>query len=570
MSSGESNSTSSVVSDDWHGRLTETLGDCGVQRAPRHPVLGYLLAIVIVIATMVLARGLMLILIDIQRDVGNIAIYIGYPLWILFLLLVVYRIRNYFMRRAWQSGARSAEKEIQRDSSRRPILYLRSFRLDKLLAERSWMEKYLGTPPMANAEQLVTKELRKLGPVIAIGRPGEKLPALGAARFYVAHDRWQEKVAAVMKESQLVLWATGETEGLRWELDHLVENMDPTKIILWAHPSLIPGNTQKREAAWQNFRTTLGEVFPKPLPDTLGKARFFRFYRGWNPQAYESTSWGIIRPKVTSAIRHAAGIQPNLRWMKYLRVACISALVVLGLGIIYGIFWQATPQIIRQRDFGYLKPAAFFLAAVALGVGVAVLAVGIALWRRAKLKLVWILGMIPLVAVAYWLAVISVGSSLYWPSLESAYWKQMANGSYVDDYRFIPGRYKRIEAYPMITDYFEKKLVSQDGLYEFEVQRVLDEVESHPERDSELRDVRDRLNRVLVMSTKIDSAASVSKEYVMFWTETLEQSNMPPEEKSQRAYRLMQELGYASIPPEEKEQLRTRLQTLSNSASGFR
>jgi hypothetical protein len=63
------------------------------------------------------------------------------------------------------------------------VLYLRSFALDAQLGRPSRMERFLGTIPLANAEQAIVKVLRKYGPVIAIGRPGEALPPLGAARF---------------------------------------------------------------------------------------------------------------------------------------------------------------------------------------------------------------------------------------------------------------------------------------------------------------------------------------------------------------------------------------------------
>src|SRR5205085_11213724 len=95
--------------------------------------------------------------------------------------------------------AQNAFEELQGDKSRRPVFYLRSFRMD-------------GTPQ----EQKVMTEFRKCGPVIAIGRPDEKLPQLGAARFYVSHARWKETVAAILRVSQLVVWTTGITEGLRW------------------------------------------------------------------------------------------------------------------------------------------------------------------------------------------------------------------------------------------------------------------------------------------------------------------------------------------------------------------
>ncbi len=228
---------------------------------------------------------------------GDVAFGVGIKIVLaLVWIFVVARVRNRMLRKTWQKAARSADQELMRAGSRRPILYLRSFALDERIDRPHWTEKWLGFVPMEIAEPAITKDLRKLGPTIAIGRPDEKLPGLGAARFYVSHDRWQAKVAEITKESQLVLMATGVTEGLRWEIGHLVETVPPEKIILWAHPHLLRLSPKDREAEWTRFRTMLGGVFPKPLPETLGEARFIYFHADWTPVpvAPRRRPWGYF------------------------------------------------------------------------------------------------------------------------------------------------------------------------------------------------------------------------------------------------------------------------------------
>ena len=128
------------------------------------------------------------------------------------------------------------------------------------------------------AEQKLVNALKKYGPVIAIGRPGELLPSLGAARFYVTDDQWQQKVADVANVSELVVWTTGTSEGLRWELSHLLEWVPTARLILFAHPHLLGGLTaREREQEWHTFRTTLGAMLPASLPDHLGRIRFIYF-----------------------------------------------------------------------------------------------------------------------------------------------------------------------------------------------------------------------------------------------------------------------------------------------------
>ena len=43
--------------------------------------------------------------------------------------------------------------------------------------------------PYPGPEQELAVLMGRLGPVVAIGKPGERLPELGAARLYVADDR---------------------------------------------------------------------------------------------------------------------------------------------------------------------------------------------------------------------------------------------------------------------------------------------------------------------------------------------------------------------------------------------
>lgn len=269
--------------DAWRELLLTSLRDCGVQPAPRMVVLRYSLAILAMFFTMGVAVILSAIMGQILRGAPSEMLFAGNAILALFTVPVLARIRNRFLRHAWQSSARSAESELWRAGARRPIFYLRSFALDEQLARPTFLERYFGTRPFSTIEQQVTTLLRRLGPVIAIGRPGEKLPPLGAARFYVSDELWQRKVADVVKASQLVVWASGLTEGLGWEIAHLVQEIDPKQFVLWAHPHLMRRSPANTEAEWTKFRDKFGSIFPQPLPEKLGDARFFLFDSKWNP-----------------------------------------------------------------------------------------------------------------------------------------------------------------------------------------------------------------------------------------------------------------------------------------------
>jgi hypothetical protein len=215
-------------------------------------------------------------------------------------VLLVMSLFSFCLRRLWRGGALRAEQELERDGGRRPVLYLRAFALDEAVARPSAAELMLGTVPGANAEQLLAKALRRTkGPVIAIGMPGEKLPGVGAARFYASHEVWHQKVADAAHVSQLVVWTIGTTEGLRWEITHLLKSVGPEKLIVWTHPHLMRLNQTEREQEWSAFIEAFGELFPRPLPAQLGKTRFFWFKQDWEPVRAEPRS-GLL-----SWFRHA-------------------------------------------------------------------------------------------------------------------------------------------------------------------------------------------------------------------------------------------------------------------------
>ncbi len=289
--------------DAWRRALLASLRDCGVQRAPRHPVIRYTIFFIVALAIVIGLRLLEKVLAEAMQtaDVPGRILVAG--IYVVIAGAVFSRIYNWFLRQAWQSSARSAEDELAEFGARRPILYLRSFQLDASIGRRSWVERYLGTRPLANAEQRMTRAMKKMGPVIAIGRPEERLPALGAARFYVSHDRWQEKVADVVNVAQLVVWATGSTEGLQWELEHILSTLPPKRLAVFAHPHVMKLSPAKREAEWRRFVETLGGAFPKPLPPTLGDARFFLFDDQWNPIPVAPALSDAFSAPITSAAR---------------------------------------------------------------------------------------------------------------------------------------------------------------------------------------------------------------------------------------------------------------------------
>lgn len=125
------------------------------------------------------------------------------------------------VRRAGLRVQGSAATRFGADSSRDDILLLRSFRDDMLhiraidvpLAKLGVLLGY-----RTRFEELIATTLLSLGRLIAIGKPGEPVPPLGATRTYVADDRWQEEIENTARRVGMIVMIAAGTRGFEWEL----------------------------------------------------------------------------------------------------------------------------------------------------------------------------------------------------------------------------------------------------------------------------------------------------------------------------------------------------------------
>jgi hypothetical protein len=105
------------------------------------------------------------------------------------------------------------------DDVRAPVIYLRSFHLDKRFARRRM--GIVRVVAVCTEEEQLVKALREIGPVVAIGKPGERLPRLGAQRIYVEDADWQEQIRFWFTRAALVVIQVPSepTKGVTWEID---------------------------------------------------------------------------------------------------------------------------------------------------------------------------------------------------------------------------------------------------------------------------------------------------------------------------------------------------------------
>lgn len=172
-------------------------------------------------------------------------------------------------------------EEVIAATEKKPILYLRSFALDQEDNEQTFPIYGGITAPINPFESSLAWAFSDAGPLVAIGRPGEKFATTGAARIYVRDDEWQEKVFELAQDAGFVVWVYGKSDGLRWEIAQLVGRVPPEMLVIalpfWEVPA------RKRGPLWSDVVSSIGHVFPKPLPDSIGESLFIAFDKDWTP-----------------------------------------------------------------------------------------------------------------------------------------------------------------------------------------------------------------------------------------------------------------------------------------------
>ncbi|MEK6299989.1 MAG: hypothetical protein AABO41_04650 [Acidobacteriota bacterium] len=166
---------------------------------------------------------------------------------------------------------------------RPPLLYLRSF-LYELPNNFSRLD-------LKTEEQMVASVLRDLGPVVAVGQPGETLPPFsGMLMVQFDGSVWKEEVLKLMLKAQLIVINPGLGENLKWEISTARRGCAPEKLIvpLRTLQSLDP-RTRKRE--WTQFRKVLESSLGVSMPDDIRTAAFLHFEADWSPRFVGENNW---------------------------------------------------------------------------------------------------------------------------------------------------------------------------------------------------------------------------------------------------------------------------------------
>lgn len=161
------------------------------------------------------------------------------------------------MQRAKRYEAQLGTTVLAEDK-RAPVLYLRSFNDDPKVARTVGIAGFA----LNNEEEDIAAIVGTLGPLVAIGKPGEMLPYAGAARVYVGEDDWHERVRSLLSIASLVILRAGDTPGLWWEVEESAKTVKPERLMF-----LVP--LKKHE--YEEFRRKAESYLPGHLPPYAGR-----------------------------------------------------------------------------------------------------------------------------------------------------------------------------------------------------------------------------------------------------------------------------------------------------------
>jgi hypothetical protein len=109
----------------------------------------------------------------------------------------------------------------------RPILFLRCFENDELVSPGE--SSALTTRD--RIEERVVAAAERVAPVVALGRPGEDLPHVGAHRFYVVDHDWQAAVRFVLSRCRHVIVVYHAGPNVQWEVQQAFETVSLERLV---------------------------------------------------------------------------------------------------------------------------------------------------------------------------------------------------------------------------------------------------------------------------------------------------------------------------------------------------
>lgn len=154
------------------------------------------------------------------------------------------------------------------DSPNDTVLFLRSFdddrkRIFSLLSPVG--HAYRLIPGPTRMEEIIASLFAgESSNVACIGRPGERMPSLGAGRTYWTDETWQEAVQHTANRARAIVLMAGKTEGLAWEIGQLKTMGLLGKLIVLFPTDDVEGSRRRYRIVVQALDVPSEQVLDRP------------------------------------------------------------------------------------------------------------------------------------------------------------------------------------------------------------------------------------------------------------------------------------------------------------------
>lgn len=278
-----------------------------------------LLCITFLALGFLVAIGVFLILLANGKSPG---LPIGLTAFIMSVLTLTLTPRLSNKYRARQRLILLRAEEVIRNDKRPPVLYLRSFTDDKMIARAIGFK---------SVEQEMKLVLFDIGPFIAFAEPNIEPPNPGAARMFAAQESWREKAREEMLRAQLVIMRIGDTPSFWWEVQEAIEEgrVKPERLVF-----LIPAEKVGRE--YDDFRERVNKEGRYQLPAHKVK---------WSPLGPHGAII-YFEPDLTPHLREFKTV-----WLRQTFWNLYAAQLKIGLKPVYeqlGVKWTKPPVQLMQ------------------------------------------------------------------------------------------------------------------------------------------------------------------------------------------------------------------------------
>ena len=92
-----------------------------------------------------------------------------------------------------------------------------------------------------------------------------------------AADEWQQHVLRLLSSAQLVIWQAGTSAGTWWELEQIVANVNPERVVI-----IVPSPVRRADF-YRYIFDAASRVLPRGLPDTFEEINYVLFDARWSP-----------------------------------------------------------------------------------------------------------------------------------------------------------------------------------------------------------------------------------------------------------------------------------------------